>query len=360
MLGEEETELHADVFRLLPRADGGPQVGDGIADVLALLEDERQELPAGRHVRTFCHDLARQFEGALQIVVLVRVDDVMHLVVESHQVLRIVRGGVALLCRGRAGDVAEANEALLLLGGGLALGGLDLRLHGGEETARLGHVAPALGAQVVLLGGIARQVVELGEGKLDVLLFLVDDARERRPAAVERGRERLEVGVAGGDRIVQYRAEELGRFLHTGMFEDGRHDVDVAHIAVLDAVLRLARLAYQKRNLERRLVREETMCELAMIPARLAMVGGDDQQRVRIRGENRPQRLAQRFVDVGDLAEILVGRILREERLGRAVGGVGVVDVNPEEALLPLVGLPPPGGRVAHRAGGALLNLEVH
>src|SRR5207344_3601397 len=69
-----------------------------------------------------------------------------------------------------------------------------------EPPAQPLQVLRARGGQVPELAGVGVEVVELGQGQLDVLEGAVAQPVERRPAAVDRGRERLE--VAGARRVL--------------------------------------------------------------------------------------------------------------------------------------------------------------
>src|SRR6185295_14634160 len=86
-----------------------------------------------------------------------------------------------------------------LFGRHVAIGRTGARTEAGQQPARLLHVAAPLLAQVRLLARVAREVVQLGQRQLDVLLAAVDDAGQRRPAAIDRYGKRLEVRVAIAD-----------------------------------------------------------------------------------------------------------------------------------------------------------------
>ena len=114
--------------------------------------------------------------------------------------------------------------------------------------------------------------------------------------------------------------------------------------------------AHDQRDVQRGLVGEQSVRQLAVLAAPLAVIAGDDDERVI---DDRPELLAQHVVNVRDLAEVEIGGVLRCEWLGRAVGGVGVVHVHPHEPFLSLVGLPPPDRGLEHRCGRPLLQLEI-
>ena len=75
------------------------------------------------------------------------------------------------------------------------------------------------------------------------------------------------------------------------------------------------------------------MGELAVLAERLAVVGDDDDERVieHARGAERADQAADERVDAGDFAGVRRGGVTRAERLGRIVGSMGVVEVDPGE-----------------------------
>ena len=94
-----------------------------------------------------------------------------------------------------------------------------------------------------------------------------------------------------------------------------------------------------------------------MIAARLSMVRSHDQQR--LLAEHRGERLTQRVVDVRDLPEVRIIGVLSGEGLGRAVGGMRIVEVDPHEPFFAGVRAPPSRRSIEDCSGGPLLNHEV-
>jgi hypothetical protein len=110
---------------------------------------------------------------------------------------------------------------------------------------------------------------------------------------------------------------------------------------------------------ERRLVAEEAVRELAVISARLSVVRGDDEQRRGLRCANGLEQRRQRGVCVGDLAEVEVVVEARPERLRRIVRRVRVVEMHPQEASFSLLSLPPFQRRLHDVLGARLLDVEL-
>ena len=103
-----------------------------------------------------------------------------------------------------------------------------------------------------------------------------------------------------------------------------------------------------ERHLERRLVGEEAVRQLAVLAERLAVVGGHDHQRRRLAAaEERREERREEGVRGRHLAQIGIGLEAGGEGLRRRVGGVRVVEVHPEEARLAGVRRPP-GERRGH------------
>ena len=109
-------------------------------------------------------------------------------------------------------------------------------------------------------------------------------------------------------------------------------------------------------------VDEEGVRVLAVLAEALAVVGEEDEDRA----VPDPRALQPRdeaphdLVGVGDLAEVRLARVAREERLRRLVGRVGVVEVDPGEELLRLHALEPREGEVHHLVALLLDGAEVH
>jgi hypothetical protein len=119
------------------------------------------------------------------------------------------------------------------------------------------------------------------------------------------------------------------------------------------------RAPHEERNVERRLVREETVRQLAVVSERLAVIGGHDQER---RGPRRSKSFEQRrqgVVGGRDFSEIEVRSEARPEGLGGVVGRMRIVDVDPEKARPTRTGSKPLEPARDGFRGARLLDLEV-
>ena len=116
--------------------------------------------------------------------------------------------------------------------------------------------------------------------------------------------------------------------------EDRGQQVDVAHRPVHDASRAVARGGPDDQGgVNRRVVHEEAVERLAVVAEPLAVIAGEDDQRVVEEAalvEGTPE-VADERVGVGHLAVVRPSRITRLERLLRRVRLVGVVEVEPEE-----------------------------
>src|ERR1700730_974235 len=90
------------------------------------------------------------------------------------------------------------------------------------------------------------------------------------------------------------------------------------------------------------------------------MIGSDHNQTTRIGRQNGSELRLELAVHVGNLSEVLVVAVFSTERLGRVVGSVRVVQMNPHESLSFFVRAPPPRGRIEHSSGWTLLLDEVY
>ena len=88
----------------------------------------------------------------------------------------------------------------------------------------------------------------------------------------------------------------------------------------------------EKRDVERRLVREKPVSQLAMVAASLAMVGGHDEQRERPRRCHGVEKRSQRRVGECDLSEVGIVRKARPPGLRRIIGRMGIKDMDPQKA----------------------------
>src|SRR5207245_3348379 len=129
------------------------------------------------------------------------------------------------------------------------------------------------GGQGPRLGRIGVEGVQLRGGEVDQLVGLAGERGERRPAAVDRGGERLEVagrrrgGEPGGQREEAAAGQADGEG-EAERVEDRGKDVDVAHAVAHDARGEQARRVDDERDAQRRFVGEDAVRLLAVLAER--------------------------------------------------------------------------------------------
>src|SRR5207245_9888631 len=103
-------------------------------------------------------------------------------------------------------EAAQPRRRLRVLRAALqaAVGGAEA----GQLLAHRLHQVRPLSGEVRLLLRVAAEVVQLGQREVDELEAATHDALQRRPAAVDRRRERLEVALGGGGLAPFREAEE--------------------------------------------------------------------------------------------------------------------------------------------------------
>ncbi len=324
--------------------------GEGAGAVSRIEQRLRQDRLADRHPGPLGDDGARQLDGAAAVAGAAALERGEDLAVELAQALGIVVGTVIAARRRLAGEVAECGEPRLVLGRRRPCRGRRGRRPGRfrrQQRRQLTRLRAALVDPVRRLGGIGGEVVELGERQGDQLSPTVDQAAQRRPAAVERRGESLEVALFALVRRREERAARPGRrpggSRHAGGSEQRREEVDVPRRPRVAAGSD-PRSPEQQRHVERRLVGEDAVGELAMVAERLAMVGGErSDDRARRRGGELVEERREEGVRGRNLAEVgLAGEARGEGRRWR-VGRVRIEQVHPEEARARR--LAPPGQR---------------
>src|SRR5262249_17362664 len=103
-------------------------------------------------------------------------------------------------------------------------------------------------------------------------------------------------------------ARKSGRSLDAGRREKRRKYVDVPAKRVVAAGCHETRPPEDQRNMQRRLVGEETVRLLAVIPQRLAMVRSENEKRRPPRDPKVLEEGAERLVDPRHLAQVRLGR----------------------------------------------------
>jgi hypothetical protein len=182
------------------------------------------------------------------------------------------------------------------------------------------------------------------------------------PAEVKPGEVRLDVRLA---RDVGQRIEDEAGRRPSIRFREGRQAGEVeqgrCYVSRGDRVARPPLVApggaHDERHVHRRVVDEEGMRLLRMVAEALAVIGGEHDDRA-IHQSFAGQETAQAADDgvgVGNLANVSAPLIARLEGLGRIVGGMGIVEVNPREERLVLL-LVQPGQGIGHHLVAGFLN----
>lgn len=151
---EQQTEL--DAWALPAGANGFPKIVDRFADPLLLLQQEREQLTARRHVRLLGHDLLGQRGCSRQIPLFVGIDGLMDLAVDGHQVLGIISSGMDRLPFHGAAQISQTPKPGCLVGGDRAAGDIRFHVKRGQDTPRFRRVASLPIDQVVFFTRIAR------------------------------------------------------------------------------------------------------------------------------------------------------------------------------------------------------------
>jgi hypothetical protein len=261
-------------------------------------------------------------------------------------------------------QVAERGEPLLRLLveiGRLRLGGFLAGL-GHQPVEPLLHLVGDCRVardHVRRLAGIGSEVVELRVRRLDQFVAGRAQRVERAPAELHVRRHRLgvRVGRAFVRRIQHLRQQRAalgaGGHVDAEEVEERGQQVDRAHLrGDTDALQALERGRQHEGHVERVVVHEVPVARLAVAAERLAVVAhhhdhGAVLEAVRFQpGQASPHLL----VGEGDLSVVEPAQAAsaesRAERLGRLVGRVRVVQMDPREEWAPLVGVEPRERRV--------------
>ena len=141
--------------------------------------------------------------------------------------------------------------------------------------------------------------------------------------------------------------------------EHRRHEIHVAH-GRRDHAARRERgglgidLRDDERHLQRALVGEHAVCQLAVVAEAFAVIGGDDHERL-LRQQRQPvEERRQRGVRPGHFALIRCARVLRLPLVRRVVGRVRIEHVDPREELLRVLRRDPVERARHHDVGTAL------
>jgi hypothetical protein len=218
------------------------------------------------------------------------------------------------------------------------------RPHPFEILAQRNEVAR--GSQVLRLPGIGIEVVDFGDRGVHELEPAPDEAPERSAALVEEGLEGFEVNgpvlaAAGLHEAGKGPALEGWPRREAEEIADRREDVDVSD-ARRHPARRDARTGDDQGDVERAVVSEVAVRQLAVLSERFPVVGGEDDERSLPGTQTLDlrQKRADLGVDVGRFPRIGIFPIPGGERLGRRVRRVGVPEVDPAEPFSRPAGKP--------------------
>ena len=88
-----------------------------------------------------------------------------------------------------------------------------------------------------------------------------------------------------------------------------------------------------QRHMQRRLVRKQAVCLLAVLAEALAVIARDDDQRGTRLARQAAEKRRERGVGPGHFAEIGIRRKLRRPFCGGLIGCVRIVEMHPGEPL---------------------------
>ncbi len=191
---------------------------------------------------------------------------------------------------GRAADVAERGQLLQRLvietgflrgrrvAGALVARSLQLVLHLARHTAIALH-------DVLQLTRILAQLVQLGPGGVDELVVVGTQAVKRRPSVLEIRRHRLAVRVAhgsftAGQQRQQRQSLNALRFLAAHQIENGRRNVDRAHLRRDSFPALASRDAHEQRDVNGIVVDVVPVLLLAVLAEAFAVIADDDDDRL--------------------------------------------------------------------------------
>ena len=248
-------------------------------------------------------------------------------------------------------DIAERGEP----GGGFAVD-FPLRHRAGLPAGQRVERAPQRrGAgrfarrEVRLLGGVAREIVQLRRRRIDELPPFVLDRPQRRPVHVQQGKVAFAVRRRrrgrlrrGRPRAVDQRHQRPAlcarqRRLPCGV-QQRRRQIDAAHERRHAAARRQApRPRQDHRHAQRRLVDEDRVRVLAVLTEALAVIADDGDDRGRqTAGAIQPiQHRTDRGIVERDLSIVGAVRKLFAKRRRRIVRIVRVVEVQPRRRTAP-------------------------
>ena len=292
-LGQVDPQLRLHVGARPGLVDRRAQGGDGVGGLAPLPLDEREVLVGERHVGPLGDDLRVDRLGRVELALAEQVDALVDGVVEADRAASGRRPRCRSSCPGRrrrrVAERAQAGERLRV-----SRPAARRRRPSRRPSARASSARARSGsaAQVVRLGRIRREVVELGDRQVDVLRRgptstpcsgaqpRLSDAESASkydaPVGGVPARQRRAATGRAGRRAPSCRAcrarSAAGRRARTG--------------SVGDAAARQPRgrpptSRDDERNPQRGLVGEQAVRHLAVVAERLAVVADDDDERRR-------------------------------------------------------------------------------
>ncbi len=237
-------------------------------------------------------------------------------------------------------DQTQPRDAVLRVDPGNRMTGVALL----EQRPGLRMARP----EVLLLLRVRREVVELRSRGVDR-----DEIAERPAAqgspAVSRLREQALHLVRLPFPLLRLAAQqrdegtpvEIGGQLETRQVEQRGHDVDEPDALAHDAPAGDPRTEDDQRHTLSALVQEDTVGRLAVLAQVLAVIPGNDDQRLRKTDSDPAGQLTERLVHERDLPVVRPLREALAERGRRHVGEMGIEIVHPDEEGRCRLGHPP-------------------
>ena len=293
----------------------GLERANGVGRPAALPVDERQVAIGVGRVGPPRDHLLERLRGILELSSLIEVAGAVQHRVDLDQALGIVGFAVAVAWRGRAAaDVAERAQPVADGRRFFARQGRRRHVEPAQRVEQdLGPCAVAAG-QVALFARIGVERVELLRRQVDVLVPADDDPAKRRPAARQVRRHRLEVGrpilaAAAADQIST--SDAPGSAATAGAPTASRMvgttstwRTAASMVTPVAASQPTSELRNDQRHSQRRLVGEDAVRQLAVVAEALAVIRGDDDERLARQAARRSKSGAEREVGPGDFAGV--------------------------------------------------------
>ena len=231
---EIRPELNLRARRRPARAKRRAQRVDRARQIADAPEVEREMAGGRHHVGPLGQDLPIARDPFVQLPFIVERDRFVHEAIDADEPLGIVPLGIAILRRRRSRHVAERTQPRGNLSRFRLARPWTSRMKVAEPRAQRAHALRRCAREIVRFAAIARQVVQLRQRQVDVLLAADHHAVERGEPEVEHRLHRLEIRCARGApvairRPAQRVARKFRRHGHRERVENRRHDVDVPH-----------------------------------------------------------------------------------------------------------------------------------